>query len=129
MALILVIDDDMAVRDSIRTLLALDGHDIVEAADGRQGEAAIAQRAPDLVILDIFMPEQDGFETLRSLRRSHRALKVLAISGSGERQLERALIFASEFGADAVLSKPFSADALRAAVRRLLDAERREASG
>lgn len=129
MALILIVDDDMAVRDSIRTLLDLDGHHVVEAADGRQGEAAIARHAPDLVILDIFMPEQDGFETLRRLRRSHPHLKILAVSGSGAHQLDRTLTFASEFGADAVLSKPFAADALRDAVRGLLGAERREASG
>lgn len=129
MALILVVDDDIAVRDSIQSVLNLEGHEVVEAQDGREGEAAIARRVPDLVILDIFMPERDGFETLRSLRRTYPHLKILAISGTGERQLDRALTFAREFGADAVLPKPFPADALRTWVRALLSAERREANG
>jgi CheY-like chemotaxis protein len=129
MALILVVDDDAAVRDSIRTLLELDGHDVDEGADGREGEAQVARREPDLVILDIFMPERDGFETLRSLRRTHPRLKILAISGSAGGQLERTLAFAQEFGATAVLPKPFPADALRGAVRNLLKPEAREANG
>lgn len=126
MALILVVDDDAAVRDSIKTLLGLDGHDVVEAQDGRAGEAAVQRRLPDLVILDIFMPERDGFETLRSIRRTHPDLKILAISGSAGGHMERTLAFAREFGADAVLEKPFPADALRAAVRTLLSGRRSE---
>ena len=129
MALILVVDDDAAVRDSIRTVLELDGHAVVEAADGRQGEAQIARGAPDLVVLDIFMPERDGFETLRSLRRTHPRLKILAISGSAGGQLERTLAFAREFGADAALHKPFPADALRAQVRALLKPDAAQANG
>jgi DNA-binding response OmpR family regulator len=129
MALILVVDDDIAVRDSIRTVLDLEGHEVVEAQNGHEGEAAIARRRPDLVILDIFMPERDGFETLRSLRRTHPRLKILAISGIGERSLDSALTFAREFGADAVLPKPFPADALRTWVRALLSGECREANG
>ncbi|MBV8534206.1 MAG: response regulator [Alphaproteobacteria bacterium] len=129
MALILVVDDDTAVRDSIQTLLGLDGHEVAEARDGRECEEAIGRRLPDLVILDIFMPERDGFETLRSLRRTHPRLKILAISGSAGGQLERTLAFAREFGADAVLDKPFPADALRRAVRALLAPDTREANG
>lgn len=129
MALILVVDDDIAVRDSIQTILSLDGYDVVEAENGRQGEAEIARRVPDLLILDIFMPERDGFETIRSLRRTHPDLKILAISGAGERPLDRALTFAREFGADAVLPKPFTADALRTWVRALLVSEAREVNG
>ena len=121
MARILVVDDDAAVRDSIQTLLELDGHEVLEAGDGNQGEAAVRKRPPDLVVLDIFMPERDGFETLRSLRRTHPHLKILAISGSAGGQLERTLAFAQEFGADEVLHKPFPADALRRIVRELLE--------
>ena len=128
MALILVVDDDAAVRDSIQTLLTLDGHDVVEARDGREGEEAIQRRVPDLVILDIFMPERDGFETLRSLRRTHPGLKILAISGSAGGQMERTLAYAREFGANAALDKPFPADALRGAVRELLTPGARKAS-
>ena len=126
MALILVVDDDAAVRDSIATILALDGHEVIEAADGRAGEAEIRRRVPDLVILDIFMPERDGLETIRSIRRTHPGLKILAISGTAGGQLERALTFAHEFGADAELHKPFSPDVLRTMVRSLLSEPRSE---
>ncbi len=125
MALILVVDDDAAVRDSIQTVLSLDGHDVVEAGDGRAGEAAVHLRLPDLVILDIFMPERDGFEVLRSLRRTHPQLKILAISGGTGGHMDRTLTFAREFGADAVLDKPFPADTLRMMVRGLLEPEAR----
>lgn len=128
MALILVVDDDAAVRDSIRTLLELDGHHVAEAQDGNAGEAEVGRRLPDLVILDIFMPERDGFETLRSIRRTHPGLKILAISGCAGGQLQRTLAFAREFGADAVLEKPFPADALRTVVRQLVKPEPREAN-
>lgn len=126
MALILVVDDDAAVRDSIATILRLDGHELIEAANGRQCETEIRQRVPDLVVLDIFMPERDGLETIRSVRRTHPHLKILAISGTTEGQLERALAFAHEFGADAELHKPFPPDALRAMVRSLLSVPRSE---
>lgn len=129
MALILVVDDDIAVRDSIKVILTLNGHEVAEAQNGREAEAEIARRVPDLLILDIFMPERDGFETIRSVRRTHPDLKILAISGSGDRQLGRTLAFAREFGADAVLPKPFAADALRTWVQALLADERREARG
>ena len=129
MALILIVDDDPAVRDSVQTVLGLDGHELIEAADGYQCEAEIHRRVPDLVILDIFMPERDGFETLRSLRRTHPGLKVLAISGSAGGQLDRTLAFALEFGANAVLAKPFPADALRRSVAALLQPGAAQANG
>jgi len=105
------------------------GEHLVGAEFKREGEAQVARREPDLVILDIFMPERDGFETLRSLRRTHPGLKILAISGSSGGLLERTLAFALEFGANAVLPKPFPADALRGAVRNLLEPGAREANG
>ena len=68
MARILIVDDDVAIRDSIQVLLALDGHEVVQAEDGHQGEVEVRRLRPDVVIVDIFMPQQDGFETIRSLR-------------------------------------------------------------
>jgi CheY-like chemotaxis protein len=129
MARMLIVDDDAAVRDSIQTLLGLDGHEVIEAEDGRQGEAAIKRHRPDVVIIDIFMPQQDGFETIRSLRRTYGELKILAISGAAEHRFGRALLFAQEFGADAVLEKPFQSDALRSAIRSLLEPDARQANG
>ena len=120
MALILIVDDDAAIRDSIAVLLEVDGHETIHAENGRQCEQTLGQGLPDLVILDIFMPERDGIETIRALRRIHPHLKILAISGGGDSKLERSLHFAREFGADEVLAKPFTDADLRATVRALL---------
>lgn len=129
MARILIVDDDAAIRDSIQVLLDLDGHEVVQAEDGRQGEVEIRRFHPDVVIVDIFMPQQDGFETIRSLRRSYGELKILAISGAGQSHFAKALAFAQEFGADAALEKPFQPEALRSAIRSLLQSGVRRANG
>jgi len=117
---ILIVDDDTAVRDSIHAILSLHGYDIRQAGDGRQCEKAVRQGVPDLVILDIMMPERDGMATIRSLRRSHPGVKILAISGGGEMHLEEALPFAEALGAHASLHKPFRAGDLLAAVHTLV---------
>jgi CheY-like chemotaxis protein len=122
MALILIVDDDPAVRDSIATILGLDAHEVMQAKDGLECERAVERRMPDLIILDIFMPQQEGIETIRSLRRRHRDVRILAISGGGETYLPRSLRFAREFGADAALEKPFVPSALRELVRSLIAA-------
>ncbi len=122
MARILVVDDDPDVRDSIHLLLSQQGHDVHEATNGRQCEKAVEPAPPDLVILDIHMPEQEGIETIRHLRRTHPDLKILAISGGGESGFGFALKFAREFGAHATLAKPFPPDKLLATVRTLVQA-------
>lgn len=120
MASILIVDDDPAVRDSVDAVLSLNGHDVRQAGNGRQCETAVGQRLPDLVILDIMMPEQEGIETIRSLRRHHPNLKILAISGGGDIQLAQTLHFAKEFGAHAALAKPFLTQDLLATVQSLV---------
>jgi DNA-binding response OmpR family regulator len=120
MARILVVDDDAAVRDSIHAILSLHGYDICQAGDGRQCEKVVRQGVPDLVILDIMMPERDGMATIRSLRRSYPGVKILAISGGGEMHLQEALPFAEALGAHASLPKPFRAGDLLAAVHTLV---------
>jgi DNA-binding response OmpR family regulator len=119
-ACILVVDDDTAVRDSLHAILSLRGYDIRQAKDGWECEKAVRHGVPDLVILDIMMPEQEGMATIRSLRRSHPALKILAISGGGEMHLREALSFAEALGAHASLAKPFLARDLLAAIDTLI---------
>jgi len=129
MALILIVDDEADVRASIDDCLRRDGHALIHAENGRQCEAAINRHRPDLVILDVVMPEQDGLETIRSLRRNHPQLKILAVSGGGEHQFGGSLHFAREFGAHAGLPKPVDLDRLRAAVRSLLQTDREDLAG
>src|ERR1044072_8376631 len=83
MARILVADDDDMVRKTIRRMLELAGHEVTEAQDGVQCERIAATAKPDIVITDIVMPEQEGIETIRRLRRAHPELNIMAISGGG----------------------------------------------
>ena len=104
----------------MKRVLEKGGFEVLEAADGKKCQAAVAARLPDVVVLDILMPEQDGLETLRPLRGLYPGLKILAISGGALGQQFDWLHFAKQLGADAVLEKPFSNETLLATVRSLL---------
>ncbi|HYT83054.1 MAG TPA: response regulator [Gemmatimonadales bacterium] len=69
MARILVIDDDGQVRRAVRRILERVGHAVVDVADGEAGMRAHRERPADLIVTDIFMPEQDGIETIQQVRR------------------------------------------------------------
>lgn len=111
MATILIIDDDASVREMICQILSAESHRVLQAADGRIGYRLVAAHAPDLVITDIFMPNMEGIETIREIRRFSDTIKIIAISGSGSDRGFQSLYldFANRLGADAILSKPFHA--------------------
>jgi DNA-binding response OmpR family regulator len=119
MAKILIIEDDAHVRAAIEHGLTQAGHSIVSTANGKEGLIALRQNAVDLVVTDIFMPEQDGLETITALRRQHPNLPVIAISG-GNIVSEAMLSVARELGAQEVIEKPFGLGSLLAAVGRVL---------
>ena len=79
---ILVIDDDSGMRYTLARVLSIGGHDVVTAEDGDRGMEAFRRLLPELVITDIFMPEQEGIETIRQIRRERPTAKIMAISGS-----------------------------------------------
>ena len=114
---ILVVDDELAVRESLRRALALEGHDVALAADGREALAGIAQSAPDLVVLDVLMPELDGLEVCRRLRTAGDRTPILMLTARTEVEDRVAGLDA---GADDYLGKPFALDELLARVRALL---------
>src|SRR6266704_3580210 len=113
MARILVIDDDPDIRDTVRRILDSRGHSVETASDGAAAIGPIAQRAPDLVITDIFMPGQDGIETLVELRKAFPTLKVIAMSGGAGGGLINLLHDAELLGADRTIPKPFTPRELR----------------
>ena len=82
MARILVIDDDEAVRSVLTILLGQKAHQVVTAQDGRRGLKAVESDHFDLLIVDIFMPEMDGLEAIRLVRKSKPDLPIIVISGS-----------------------------------------------
>lgn len=120
MARILVIDDDSDVRALICGDLRSAGHDVTAAADGAQGLALQRQSPAELVVTDIFMPEKEGIETIRSIRKLDPSVPILAISGGGRAANTDFLPLAEKFGANGTLAKPFSTNALLNAVRTAL---------
>lgn len=122
MARILVIDDEAPIRRLLSQALASAGHEVLEAADGREALRIHQDRPSDLVITDILMPEQDGLEVIMALRRDTPGLKIIAMSGGGMFQQEAALQMAAPLGALATLRKPFDILSLLEVVRNALKA-------
>lgn len=115
---ILVVDDDDAVRRLLRIMLESAGYEVREASNGKLAMREFEREPADLLITDIFMPEQEGMETIGALRRQHPSLGIIAISGmAGEYYLKMA-----EFlGVRATLLKPLGMEELLATVRTVLD--------
>ena len=120
MARILVIDDDEDIRETVRRVLDSRGHSVELASDGSLGIAALAQHAPDLVITDVFMPRQDGVETLLELRKAFPRLKVIAMSGGSGNGVSNLLDDMELLGADRTIPKPFTPKELIATVNAVL---------
>jgi CheY-like chemotaxis protein len=118
---ILVIDDDEQFRDLVRQVLGREGYEVVEARNGREGMDLYRATPTDLVISDILMPEQEGLQTIRELRREFPEAKIIAVSGGGLRGTMNFLKAARLLGAERTLWKPFDLDELRQAVREVLN--------
>ncbi len=102
--LILVVDDEARMRRFIRMNMELEGYQIIEAENGVQALEQVRQHTPDLVIMDVMMPEMDGFETLKLLREISTVPVVLLTVKSDEEDIIRGLTL----GADDYVTKPFS---------------------
>ena len=115
-ARVLVVDDDASARRFIRAALERLGFLVCEAANGVQALRGHGAFDPDIVLLDVFMPEMDGLEVLQRLRNSGCRARVIAISGGASSSTESCLYMASHLGASRTLTKPFSIDELSAAL-------------
>jgi CheY-like chemotaxis protein len=117
MAQILVIDDDAMLQRVLKEILLFLGHEVRQAFDGKEGVRLCRESPPDLVLTDILMPEQDGLQTIRELRRLCPEVKIIAMSGGSLVWPGiDSLSFASRFGARHVLHKPFAHHELQAAL-------------
>lgn len=119
---ILIIDDDAAVRGMIRTWLERDGYHVAVAGDGAEGMALYRTAPADVVITDVFMPGQDGIETIQQLREEFPASRIIAISGGPVSGTNDSLTDARLLGADVTLAKPFTMDVLARTLTELLGA-------
>jgi DNA-binding response OmpR family regulator len=119
-ARILVVDDDESDRQLLEVLLAAEGFIIVTAASGAEGLAVIARDPPDLILLDVMMPDVDGFAVCRRIKEDARLKEVpvifLTAKGGGE-----ALAEGFESGALMYINKPFTANKLLTIVHTMLE--------
>jgi DNA-binding response OmpR family regulator len=115
MARILIIDDDADTRLLLEYHLKSAGHEPITAANGKEGLNRFLSDPVDLVITDLYMPEQDGLETITQLRRLSPALPIIAVTG----RTPPLLAVARVLGSTEVLEKPFSADELLALVQKV----------
>ena len=114
---VLVVDDDKAVRESLRRSLEFNGYDVVLASDGAEALAGISAAAPDIVVMDVMMPRLDGIETTKALRQAGNDLPILVLTARdavGDR------VDGLDAGADDYLTKPFALQELLARMRALL---------
>ncbi len=122
---LLVIDDDAALVELLQSYLATQGYEVVTASNGRQGLRRFYETRPDLVILDVTMPEMDGWETLRRLRELS-DVPVIMLTVRGE---EADVLRGFTLGADDYVTKPFSFAELGARVQAVLARSRRIVGG
>ncbi|HEX6875814.1 MAG TPA: response regulator transcription factor [Nocardioidaceae bacterium] len=116
-ARVLVVDDDQAVRDSLRRSLEFNGYDVTLARDGAEALASIGQATPDALVIDVMMPRLDGLEATRALRAAGNDLPILVLTARdsvGDR------VEGLDAGADDYLTKPFALEELLARLRALL---------
>jgi CheY-like chemotaxis protein len=120
MARVLVVDDDPAIRGTVKRALVAHGYEVVEASDGSQALELFRAHPADLVLTDLYMPGVDGLEFTRRLAKEFAGARVVAMSGGVLQTPADALEVAAMLGAAATLPKPFSLDELLDVVRKVL---------
>ncbi len=120
MARILLIEDEQQVRELLREILEQNGHEIIACKNGADGIRQYKESSFDLVIMDVLLPDKDGFETLNELKQHHNQVNVLAISGECAPSTVNVLHIAQRLGARQTLAKPFNLTDFLAVVDQLL---------
>jgi DNA-binding NtrC family response regulator len=119
-ARILVIDDDIQVREMLREMLERVGHEVVDASDGTEGMKVFRKSPTDLVVTDIFMPDKDGIVTIQELKNEYPEVPIIALSGGGGFKRFDFLETARRLGASALLRKPVDWEELTETVSEML---------
>ena len=126
MARILIVEDNAQLAYGLRNNLEIEGHVVEVAGDGRSGLEAVAEQSPDLVILDLMLPEMDGYRVLQNLRDDGRDVPVLILTARGE---EADKVRGLELGADDYVTKPFGLLELLARVTAVLRRSEQHGNG
>ena len=114
---VLVVDDEPPIRRLLRTSFGAQGYQVTEAEDGATALAELKRGATDLVVLDLGLPDMDGFAVIESVRGSGSAVPIVVLSSRDD---EAGKVRALDLGADDYVTKPFSVDELMARVRAAL---------
>ena len=122
---IIIVDDDPNIRELVRVLLKNGGFNSCEAVDGCDALRVISAENPDLAVIDLMMPNMDGYDLCRNLRKYYENLPVLMLTAKGELH---AKVKGFESGADDYLTKPFEGDELLLRIKALLRRYKIEAS-
>ncbi len=117
MVKILIIDDAKFTRTMLKRMINELGHEIIEAANGREGLDMICSEQPDVALLDIHMPEMDGMELLKVLGETHTEVNVIVVSADIQEETKERCI---DLGASEVINKPPIKENLLKAIEKLL---------
>ena len=122
---VLVVDDEDVIRETVREILTDEGYRVIAPLDGSEVMDLVSKEAPDVILLDVWMPEMDGIVLLRRIRREHPEVRVIMISGHGS---IHTAVTATKLGAFDFIEKPLSLDGLLATIERACGDARREVS-
>lgn len=122
MARILLVEDEAPVAEAIRALLVHAGYEVVWITNGRFALEMHEEQPFDLVVCDLIMPEVEGIETIRTLRRASAPVPIIAMSGSANIDTDFLLRVATEFGTAATFKKPLRSQPFLSKVAELVDA-------
>ena len=120
-AKVLAVDDEEQIRTYLRKVLEKENHDIIEAPDGKVALRLFQEVNPDLIIIDLIMPEKEGLETIMELKHNFKDVKIIAISGGWSKMGPDYLLnMAKTLGAIYTIKKPFKNTEIVDAVERVL---------
>ncbi|THB64992.1 MAG: response regulator [Desulfovibrio sp.] len=120
MAIILIADDDRVSRAILSGILGDMGHKVEEVSDGVQALERCLKETFDLVFMDIFMPEKDGLQTIKSLAEKKPELRVVPMSGGSTFTSTEPLKWSKRYGTTHIVAKPFDENAVKTVVKELL---------
>lgn len=103
---VLVADDDRLVRETFRYTMEEEGYTVHTANDGAEAIRILSEERIDVALIDVFMPEKDGLETILDIRKHHPSTLVFAMSGYAGKGSQKYLSIAEKFGADRIIHKP-----------------------
>ena len=126
MAKVLVIDDEQSIRDLLDRLLRRKGYDVIVAESGQKGLECFRRARPDVIVLDLKMPEMDGLTVLRQIRSLNRSQPVIVLTGSRTAEMEQQV---RALGVTEYIAKGFSLHLLGDALKRLLKTPEPTAQG